>query len=47
MEEDIMTIEEMYQREIKQLTEQLYNAYSRIKTLNEQIADQKNKNGKD
>lgn len=47
MEENIMTVEEMYQREIKQLTEQLYNAYSRIKTLNEQIADQKNKNGKD
>lgn len=42
-----MTVEEMYQREIKLLTEQLYNAYSRIKTLNEQIADQKNKNGKD
>ena len=47
MEENIMTVEEMYQREIKQLTEQLYNAYTRIKILNEQLADQKNKNGKD
>ena len=37
----------MYQREIRQLNEQLYNAYTRIKTLNEQLADQKNKDGKD
>ena len=47
MEENIMTVEEMYQREIKQLTEQLYNANTRIKILNEQLADQKNKNAKD
>lgn len=47
MEKSIMTIEDMYKHEIRQLNEQLYNAYTRIKELNEQLAEQKKNNGKD
>lgn len=47
MEKGIMTIEDMYKHEIRQLNEQLYNAYTRIKELNEQLAEQKKNNGKD
>ena len=47
MEKGIMTIEDMYKHEIRQLNEQLYNAYTCIKELNEQLAEQKKNNGKD
>lgn len=44
---EILTTKQMYQRSIADLNKQLYEAYKRIATLQEELQQEREKNGKD
>lgn len=44
---EILTTEQMYERSIRDLNKQLYEAYKRIVTLQEELEQEREKNGQD
>jgi hypothetical protein len=44
---EILTTEQMYERSIRDLNKQLYEAYKRIVSLQEELEKEREKNGKD